>query len=169
MARESLRSAASSVKLHSTDLNTDELRLLGHGKGPKDRDTLSDPGTAQLLRGRGDGPLFPLSRMTVWNILRDTAKRTGLWQRYEARGQRVSPHTLRHAYATHCYMAGMPLNCLGKLLGHSHEDDTFIYLHPDDAWIEAAYSGPRQTVATESGSSRDGGAGGGDRGGIAQG
>ena len=129
------------IELDCADLDLDELRVfVRDGKGPKDRYTLIDAGTAELLRSRPRGALFPISRMTVWNILKVTAKRTGLWQTYKARGLRVSPHTLRHAYATHCYLAGMPLPIVAKLMGHSHEDDTLQYLHPTPEFEAAAYA-----------------------------
>jgi integrase len=104
------------------------------GKGPRDRYALVDPDSLALVRQmQADQPpsarLFPVARQTVVNIMKDAAQRTGLQAKYEALGCRLSPHALRHAFATHCYERGMEFGHIAKLLGHTCLDDTLLYVH----------------------------------------
>jgi integrase/recombinase XerD len=71
---------------------------------------------ALLLNARGG----PLSRQSAWTVLRTAAERAGL-----AAG--ISPHTLRHSFATHLMEGGADVRVVQELLGHSSVTTTQIY------------------------------------------
>lgn len=75
-----------------------------------------------FLNPRGDG----LSRVGVWGILKRHAKRAGL-------GDDVSPHWLRHSFATHMLGNGAPIRIIQEMLGHANIGTTQIYTHVDSA------------------------------------
>ncbi|MDP9092416.1 MAG: site-specific tyrosine recombinase XerD [Actinomycetota bacterium] len=74
-------------------------------------------GTAALLLNARGGPL---SRQSAWTVLRTAAERAGL-----AAG--ISPHTLRHSFATHLMEGGADVRVVQELLGHSSVTTTQIY------------------------------------------
>lgn len=74
----------------------------------------------------------PLTRQAFWKTLRDIARAAGL-------DQRVSPHLLRHAFATHLLESGMNLRALQMLLGHSDLSTTQIYTHVSPQHLKAAH------------------------------
>lgn len=74
------------------------------------------PGPALLLNARGDR----LSRQSAFNIVSDCAERANL-------GVPVSPHTLRHSFATHLLDGGADVRVVQELLGHSSVTTTQIY------------------------------------------
>jgi integrase/recombinase XerD len=77
-------------------------------------------------RGRGTAALFlnarggPLSRQSAWAVLAAAADRAGL-------SGRVSPHTLRHSFATHLLEGGADVRVVQELLGHASVATTQIY------------------------------------------
>jgi integrase/recombinase XerD len=79
-------------------------------------------------RGRGTPRLFlgargaPLSRQSAWAVIRDAASRADL-------GVTVSPHTLRHSFATHLLQGGADVRVVQELLGHASVATTQIYTH----------------------------------------
>lgn len=83
-----------------------------------------------LDRGDGRGRVFlnargrPLRREGVWGIVKEAARRAGITKK-------VSPHTLRHTFATHLIEGGADLAAVQELLGHADISTTQIYTHLD--------------------------------------
>jgi integrase/recombinase XerD len=79
-----------------------------------------------VLRGRGTSTLFlnsrggPLSRQSAWAVMKAAAERAGL-------AEHVSPHTLRHSFATHLLDGGADVRVVQELLGHASVTTTQIY------------------------------------------
>jgi integrase/recombinase XerD len=86
------------------------------------------PTAALLLNVRGGR----LSRVSVWQLLQRRAREAGL-------AGKVSPHTLRHSYATHLLEGGCDLRIVQELLGHADLATTEIYTHVDRAFLREAY------------------------------
>ena len=107
------------------------------GKGGKDRYCLIDPETsgavlAQKIRGL-KSDIFELGISAVYDIISRAAAATGLAQKYAEQGLKLSPHSLRNTFATHCYLGGMTPGCLSALLGHSkmHTLLTYVECSPE--------------------------------------
>ncbi|MCX7543575.1 site-specific tyrosine recombinase XerD [Corynebacterium sp. P5848] len=83
------------------------------------RPAMSRGKTHALLLNRRGGPL---SRQSAWRIIREVADRAGL-------GMDISPHTLRHSYATHLLQGGANIRVVQELLGHASVTTTQIYTH----------------------------------------
>ena len=112
--------------------------LMIRGKGDKERlapiSGRAEKAVANWLAAAPDaGPwLFPggkshLSRMRLYQIVRALAGLAGIAP------ERVSPHVLRHAFATHLLAGGADLRVLQSLLGHADIATTQIYTHVDSA------------------------------------
>jgi len=65
-----------------------------------------------------------LSRVMIWHIVKKYAARAGI-------RSNVSPHTLRHSFATHMVAAGADLRMVQEMLGHANIATTQIYTHVD--------------------------------------
>ncbi|HEX5539957.1 MAG TPA: site-specific tyrosine recombinase XerD [Micromonospora sp.] len=125
------------------DLDFDGAAVLLHGKGDRSRMVPLGGYAAAALRaylvrarprlvavGRGTPALFvnarggPLSRQGAWMILRRAARSAGL----PTDGPRaVSPHTLRHSFATHLLDGGADVRVVQELLGHASVTTTQVY------------------------------------------
>lgn len=134
-----------------TDLSLTALDLDGgfltvFGKGSKERFVpVGAPALRALRRylaavrpalekGRGKGRVFlnargaPLSRVSVWALVKKAARRAGI-------GREISPHTLRHTFATHLLEGGADLAAVQELLGHADISTTQIYTHLDREYL----------------------------------
>ena len=111
--------------------------LMVRGKGSKERlvpiSSRAQTAVKAWLELASDGPwLFPsgkkhLSRVRLFQIVRQMAADAGIAP------DRVSPHVLRHAFATHLLSGGADLRALQSLLGHADIATTQIYTHVDSA------------------------------------
>ena len=107
------------------------------------------------VRAEGSRHLFPsrgktgqLTRVRLFQLLRDLAARAGLDP------ERVSPHVLRHAFATHLLEGGADLRVLQTLLGHADIATTQIYTHVDSARLVALVNSRHPLAAPRSPAAR---------------
>jgi len=127
----------------------DSQRMIVHirqGKGNRDRDVPLTPKLLKTLREywqwmkpktylfpgmvknwRADKPLTP---SCVWSAVQDAAKRAGITKR-------LSPHTLRHSWATHLLENGTDLRTIQMLMGHADLRATSVYLHLSRRHLQA--------------------------------
>ncbi len=153
---EGVRSLAFLELLYGSGLRATELVSLPLSAVPRDAPflTITGKGSVQRMvpvsaravraladwltvRGKGGRFVFPsprgshLSRVRLFQLLRDLALRAGLDP------EKVSPHVLRHAFATHLLEGGADLRVLQTLLGHADIATTQIYTHVDSARLVA--------------------------------
>lgn len=128
------------IALGVSDVQLEDLVVRVFGKGGKERlvpigrqaagavATYVRELRPRLERGQGQGRLFlnargrPLSRMGAWGILRGHVEAAGLTKA-------VTPHTLRHSFATHLLEGGADLRAVQEMLGHADISTTQIYTH----------------------------------------
>jgi site-specific recombinase XerD len=131
------RSEVVRLKVRDIDSKRMIIRVV-QGKGGKDRDLPLSPELLETLRAywrwrkpkeylfpsRGErrGPDVPLSDKTVWHVCGDAARKAGITKH-------VTPHTLRHSWATHLLEAGTDLRTIQMLLGHGDLETTARYIH----------------------------------------
>lgn len=136
------------VSLKASDVDMDAGLLSCHGKGSKERKIpigKSATHWLQLYRAARsrrkpthDARLFvntlgaPLTRQLVWASIKRYSARAGL--------EHVSPHTLRHSFATHLLQRGADSRSVQSLLGHSDISTTQIYTHMTDRHLRATYN-----------------------------
>ncbi len=139
------------VMLGTANLNLEAGYLVTRGKGEKERLVpIGDEAVAwvgrylregrpQLLRGRTSPRLFvnarggtTLTRLGVWKILKEYGKAAGL-------GRSLSPHVLRHSFATHLLDRGADLRAIQMMLGHADLSTTQIYTHVLEARLRAIH------------------------------
>ena len=138
------------IGLALRDVLLDELLVRVFGKGGKER-LVPIGGKAvgavamylrelrpRLEKGRGRGVLFlnargePLTRMGAWKVLRKHVERAGI-------EKAVTPHTLRHSFATHLLEGGADLRAVQEMLGHADISTTQIYTHVDREYLRSVH------------------------------
>jgi integrase/recombinase XerD len=138
------------ISLQVKDLALEEGLVRVFGKGSKERlvpigrRAIGSVATylaelrPRLDRGEGKGILFlnargkPLSRMGAWKILRLHVVRAGITKA-------VTPHTLRHSFATHLLEGGADLRAVQEMLGHASIATTQIYTHVDRDYLRKVH------------------------------
>ena len=92
----------------------------------------------RLDRGQTEGFFFlnsrgtPLSRVGAWGIIKRCAERAGI-------KKKVSPHTLRHTFATHVLEGGADLRAVQEMLGHADLSTTQLYTHVDREYLRSVH------------------------------
>jgi integrase/recombinase XerD len=99
----------------------------------------AEEGREELLKGQPSPALFPsqrgrfMTRQTFWHAVKKYALKAGL-------ERPVSPHTLRHAFATHLLNHGADLRAVQMMLGHADLSTTQIYTHVAQARLQQLHS-----------------------------
>ena len=138
------------VSLNIADLDLEQGTVRCLGKGSKERLIPVHSGAVAVLRryiGEArpsfikntlERALFPnqrgqrLSRQGFWLILKAQSKRAGITKK-------ITPHTLRHSFATHLLQGGAPLRHVQELLGHSSITTTQVYTHLTSEHVRTEY------------------------------
>lgn len=138
--------------LQMRDLHLAERYCRAHGKGNKERivplgdaaigaieSYLSEERSRLAQRAGGSPPWLLLSRggrrlrrEAIWELVKRYAKRSGV-------PETISPHTLRHSFATHLLAGGVDLRQVQELLGHASIATTQIYTHVDPTRLKKVH------------------------------
>jgi integrase/recombinase XerD len=123
------------ANLKVTDIESKrKLLRVEQGKGKKDRHAMLSPRLLAILRDYwwvakpmtwlfpGRDPVMPITTRQLYRVVRETAEAIEI-------KKRVSPHVLRHSFATHLYEQGTDIRTIQVLLGHSKLDTTARYAH----------------------------------------
>jgi integrase/recombinase XerD len=127
-------SEAAGLLVSDLDVARGLIRVRG-GKGQKDRFVMLPSRLLEVLREYwrarrphgdflfpGRSPVRPINTSAIFSATRTAARKAGL-------SKRVSPHTLRHCFATHMLEAGIDVRMVQGLLGHASLKTTATYLH----------------------------------------
>ena len=139
------------VSLNVPDIDLQESYIRCWGKGSKERIVHLYPKALEELKGylsrarlalvrnrKSESALFVnhrgerLTRQWVWNILKTYGAKAGI-------SQRITPHTLRHSFATHLLQNGASLRHVQELLGHSSISTTQVYTHVTSNHLHQEY------------------------------
>jgi integrase/recombinase XerD len=142
--------ASETIGLEIADLDLHEGFLRARGKGSKERlvplgrkaiaavNVYLRGGRPKLVGERHESKLFvnfrggPLSRQGLYKIVQRHARTAGL-------SGRLSPHTLRHSFATHLLAGGCDLRAVQEMLGHADISTTQIYTHLSGEQLKEVY------------------------------
>ena len=148
------------VSLKQADVDIHSGLVVCHGKGSKERRVpigksaihwlqqysavtaeYGKPASAYVFMNRGK----PLTRQFAWSMIKRYAVKAGV--------KDISPHTLRHSFATHLLQNGADSRSVQALLGHSDISTTQIYTHITDRHLRSSYDKhhPRARVASAGG------------------
>lgn len=134
-------------RLKVSDIDSQRMMIrIQQGKGSQDREVPLSPRLLETLRAyfrwmkprtflfpgtvKGWRADVPITSNIVWLACREAAKAGGITKH-------LSPHTLRHSYASHLLEAGADLRTIQVLLGHSRLEHTLIYLHLSPKHLQA--------------------------------
>lgn len=138
------------VGLEVADVESEAGYLLVRGKGGKERmvplgelalawlERFLDGPREEILRGRPCDALFPsnraraMTRQGFWKLIRAYARAAGI-------SRAISPHKLRHTFATHLLEGGADLRSVQAMLGHADVSTTEIYTHVDRTRLRSIY------------------------------
>ncbi len=137
-----------SLNLHDLNLKEGYIRCLGKGSRerivylyPRAAEVLGDykeRARPQLVKRKEEGALFlnrrgeRLTRQWVWSIIKKSAKEAGI-------DKPITPHVLRHSYATHMLRGGASLRHVQEMLGHASITTTQVYTHLTDDYVRQEY------------------------------
>jgi len=138
--------------LDCEDINLAERTIFVHGKGSKDRIVplgdwivqwiakYLDTARPRLKSKRTEGGVIfltrfgtPLSSVSLGEIVRATLKKAAL-------SLKMSPHSFRHAFATHLLKHGADIRVIQELLGHGSLQSTQVYTHVDITFLKKAHA-----------------------------
>jgi integrase/recombinase XerD len=151
--------ASEAVGLELTDLDLEERVLRARGKGSRERvvpigqaavqalRAYLERGRPGLVKGTSESRVFVnfrggvLTRQGLYKIVRRHAVAAGL-------ADRMSPHTLRHTFATHLLAGGCDLRSVQEMLGHADVSTTQLYTHLSSQRLKDVYfrAHPRATI-----------------------
>ena len=138
------------TSLNMDDMDLDQGSVRCFGKGSKERLVPIHPQAAEVLRNylQTGRPVMSakkpskavflnrrgerLTRQGFWLILKNHAKHAGI-------ESKITPHTLRHSFATHLLRGGAPLRHVQELLGHSSITTTQVYTHLTSEHVREEY------------------------------
>jgi integrase/recombinase XerC/integrase/recombinase XerD len=137
------------LDIGALDFETEQLRVLG--KGSKERLLPVGEPAQQALRRYGERGRHALTADPREQALflsksgkrlsnSDVTRRLGLWVREAALAAGISPHSLRHSFATHLLEGGADLRTIQELLGHASISTTQVYTRVDAARLRDAYA-----------------------------
>ena len=134
------------VALKHADIDLLAGLVVCHGKGNKERRVplgksaihwLQQYSAVKAVYGKATSPFVflhrgrPFTRQIAWSMIKRHAEKVGI--------RNVSPHTLRHSFATHLLQHGADSRSVQALLGHSDISTTQIYTHITDLHLRSAY------------------------------
>ena len=149
------------VHIKVSDINSERMVIhIRQGKGSKDRDVPLSSKLLDTLReywrwakpktylfpGQSGGDV-PLTTKAVWHACQGAVRRAGI-------PKRISPHSLRHSYATHLLESGADLRTIQLLLGHADIKHTTVYLHLSQRHLHAVTNPLDTLTVTDAASTR---------------
>ena len=144
--------ASEAIDLNIGDVDLRECLLRTRGKGSKERQipigssavaamvVYLSSGRPQMLKNDNEARIFlnfrgqPLTRQGLYKIVQGYAQKAGL-------EEKMSPHTLRHTFATHLLAGGCDLRAVQEMLGHADISTTQLYTHLSNQQLKEVYFG----------------------------